>query len=382
MAGSDAERRAAGHLADRLRALGRDADVEPISVWPNWALTHLIHALLAVIGSVVSVGSPLVGFLLLAFTTLSALGDVTGTLYLVRRITGRRASQNVLSAEGGDKPGVLVVVAHYDAARGGSIFDRRIAERRAAVARRLRLPIGIGGGFLLAMAVTLLCAALRLIGFDSLVVSIVQFVPTVLLIVSIPLLADIQLSPPAPGAADNGAGVATALRLAERHGGALEHFDLWVLLTGAEETMALGMREWLGRHRAELSADRTVFLNIDKVGTGTVRYATKEGLVLGARNDPGLIDLCEEIAAEDEKEGRFGARSVVARAPSDALVARARGYRTITISCLGALDYDPNQHQPTDTPDRVDRQALDRTFEFSSILVELIDERLGPELEA
>ena len=45
--GTDAERRAAQHLERRLQALGRDAEVEPASVYPNYAVTHAIHALIA-----------------------------------------------------------------------------------------------------------------------------------------------------------------------------------------------------------------------------------------------------------------------------------------------------------------------------------------------
>lgn len=379
-AGTDAERRAAGHLAARLRELGRNAEVEPIAVYPNWALTHLVHALIAVAGSVASVGEPLAGVLLVAFAALSTLGDMTGTLFLVRRLTGRRASQNVTSREDGGKSGVVVLVAHYDAARGGSLFGARAAERRAVLAQRLRVPIGLGGGFLLAIVAILLCAVLRTLGVESLLVSTVQFVPTVLLILGVPLLAELQLSRPVPGAADNGSGVATALRLAERHGGDLEYLDLWILFTGAEESMSLGMREWLREHRSELARDRTVFLNLDKVGRGTIRYASREGPVLAARHDRMLVELCAEIAAEDTG-GRYGARPHVARSTSDALSARSRGYRAITISCLNALDYQPDHHQATDTPERVDVDALERALAFSSALLERLDERLGPELE-
>jgi hypothetical protein len=373
IAGSDAERRAAKHLAGRLRELGREAQIEPITVYPNWALTHLIHAVLAIGGSLVAVASPPMGALIVAFAALSTLGDLTGTLFLVRRLTGRRASQNVLSREDGGKPGVVVLVAHYDAARGGSIFSPRAAERRATLAKRLRLPIGLGGGFVLALLVTLLCAVLRVLGLDSVLVSIVQFVPTALLILALPLLADLQLSGPSPGAADNASGVATALRLAESRGGGLRHADLWLLFTGAEEALALGMREWLRRHRGELDRDRTVFLNLDTMAHGTVRYAAREGPVLATSADAGLVAICEEIAAGDDEDGHFGARPLVARTTSDALAARARGFRAITVSCRGALDHLPNQHQPTDTPDRVDPEALERAFAFASAVIRRVD---------
>lgn len=379
-AGSDAERRAAAHLAERLRSLGRQVEVESIEVHPNWALTHLLHALLAVVGSLVSVGLPLVGIVILALVTLSALGDLTGTLLLMRRLTGRRASQNVVSPEDRGKSGKLVLVAHYDAPRAGAVFSPRLLERRVTLAKRLRLPIGLGGVFVMAIVVVLFCTLVRGLGVESVFLAVVQFIPTVLLVLAIPLLADIQLSPPVPGAADNASGVATVLALADRHGGALDHLDLWVLFTGAGESMALGMREWLKEHRRELPPERTIFLDVDKTANGTVRYTTKEGFVLATSYDSSLIELCEEIAEADE-EGRFGARGVVTRETSDGLLARARGNPAVKVSCLNALDYQPNYHQATDTPDRVDPAALERAVEFCSALIERIDKRVGPDVE-
>ena len=380
LAGSDAERRAAEHLAERLRSLGREAEVESIGVYPNWALTHLLHALLAVVGSLVSVGLPLVGVLILALVTLSTLGDLTGTLFLMRRLTGRRASQNVVSPEDGGKSGKLVLVAHYDAPRAGAIFSPRLLERRAALAKRLRLPIGLGGAFLVAIVVILFCTLVRGLGVESVPLAVVQFIPTALLVLAIPLLADIQLSSPVPGAADNASGVAAVLALAERHGGELDHLDLWVLFTGAGESMALGMREWLKAHRRVLPPERTIFLCVDKVANGTVRYTTKEGFVLATSYDSSLVEICDEIAGEDE-DGRFGARAVVTRETSDGLLASARGNPAVKVSCLNALDYQPNYHQPTDTPDRVDPEAVERAVEFCATLIERIDERVGPEAQ-
>lgn len=94
-------------------------EIEPTNVWPSYALTHLIHALLAVTGSALSVDAPVVGLLLLLLATVSTVGDLTGSFFLVRRLTGRRASQNVTSREDAGKAGTLVLVAHYDAARAG-----------------------------------------------------------------------------------------------------------------------------------------------------------------------------------------------------------------------------------------------------------------------
>lgn len=380
-AGTDAERRAANHLARRLERLGRDAEVEPIAIWPRWHLAHLLHALLGIAGSAISVSNALLGTILVAVALVSAVGDVTGRLPLLRRLLGRRASQNVVSREDQGRPGTLILTAHYDAARGGSAFGR-IDRLRAALGARLHRPIGPFEPFVWSLVLLLACAVARLAGADSPVLSAVQFVPTVVLIVSLPYLADIALSTVVPAANDNASGVATALRLAERYGGTLDHLDVWVLLTGAQEPMALGMRAFVKRHRRELDPRRTIVLNVDEVGAGTIRYAAKEGPLLALRQHTRLVALCDQIAEEDAEEGRYGARRTVARRPGDAYAARTRGIPAITISCAGALDRTPHHHQPTDTPAGIDEQALDRAFGFCSELVELIDDEIGPDIAA
>jgi peptidase M28-like protein len=338
--GTDAERRAARDLARRLEGLGRDATVEPFEVWPAYPLAHLIHALLAIAGSVVSVYSPLVGTALVAAAVVLTFGDGSGLFMLTRRLTGRRASQNVVSPEEGGKPGTLVLVAHYDAGRPPRAF--RV--------------------FFWSMVAVLVCCVARLPGLDGAVLTAVQFVPTVLLIVSVPLLVDLALAGAPPGANDNASGVATVLRLAERYGGALEHFDLCVLFTGSHEGFALGMRAFLKRHRKKLSKERTVFVNVDEVGAGTVRYSRREGLLLTAPSHVQLVEICDEIAEDDE--GAFDAQPLVRRSPSN----RYGGYPGITISCRPASE-------------RVEDEALERAFGFCCELVERLDASIGPDLE-
>jgi hypothetical protein len=383
-AGTDAERRAADHLARRLRALGREGEVEPVVVRPRFALTHALHAVIAVVGSVVSVSSPPIGAALVLVAAFSTYGDLTGRFHLVRRLTAKRASQNVVSTEGGEKPGVLVLLAHHDAAHSGGLFRPRSVERRARIGARIRRPFGLAELFFFALLLLLGCCLLRLLLPDSGVLGLVQLVPTAALIASVPLLLDMVFAPIVPGANDNASGVATALALAERYGDRLEHFDLWCVLAGAEEAQALGMREWLARHRGELDRARTVFVELDKVGAGSVHYARKQGLVFPLGYDRRLLGLCEEVAREGAPtRGEAGpprARAYVARTTGDAAAARSRGLRAVSISCLNELGYAPHAHAPGDTPDRIEDTVLDETFAFCGSLIERIDAELGPEL--
>jgi hypothetical protein len=380
-AGTDAERRAAQHLTARLEEMGREADVESVDTWPGWPVAYAVHALLAVVGSVVSVQSAVVGLVLVLAAVVLTFGDATGLFLTTRRLLGRRSSQNVISREGGDKPGTLVLVAHYDAGRGGIAFGRALEERRAVLSKLLRRTIGPLDPLFWSMVAVLVCTFLRLPGLEGFLITALQFIPTVVLILALPLLVDVALSGVVPGANDNASGVAAALRLAERYGGSLERFDVWVLLTGAEEALADGMRGFLRRHRKDLGRERTVFLNLDEVGAGTVRYTRREGLLIPVRSHRQLVEICDQIA-EDDREGEdtFAARSLSSRHTSDGYATRSAGYPAITVSCRNALDYTPEHHQPSDLPGRVDDDALERAHGFLCELIERLDATIGPDL--
>jgi hypothetical protein len=376
--GTDAERRAAGDLADALKALGRTTQTEATSVHPNYAITHLVHALLGIGGGLLAASQPLAGTLIVLAAALSAFGDLTGSFFAIRRLTGRRASQNVVSRDETGRPGTIVLTAHYDASHSGAVFSPRARARRDRIGRALiRRPIGPFEPFFWSLMAILLCCALRLVGVEGLALNIVQFVPTIALIVAIPLLADIALSQTVPGASDNASGVATVLRLADRYGERLRNFDVDVLFTGAGESMHLGMRAFLGRHAGELDTSSTVFLCVDDVGGGGgVRYATKEGWVLGYAYHPDLVALCDQIATEDAQENYYDAAPQNTRTATDALPARTAGFPAIAIGCADT----PHYHQPTDTPDNIDAASLERAYDFCSELIELIDETIGPQL--
>jgi hypothetical protein len=383
--GTDAERRAARHLVGRLRAIGREAGTEATSVRPAFALTHLIHAFLALAGSLVAAtahsGVPrLVGTAVVFLAAVSAFLDLTGSFHLVRRLTPRRASQNVVSREELGKPGTLVLVAHYDAAHSGSVFSERAVRRRARLGRLLHREIGPFEPLFWSIMAVLICCALRLVGVEGVALNAVQFVPTIVLIVAVPLLVDIMLSPVVPAAGDNASGVATVLRLADRYSEELDSFDVWVLLTGAQESMQLGMAAFLKRHRKELDRKRTVFVCVDDVGRGRLRYATKEGYVVAYPFHPDLVAICEQLREEDAEEGYYGVRPIATRTATDAHRARVAGYPAIAIGATNDLGYQPHYHQASDTSDTIEPEALDRAYEFCAELIELIDERIGPQL--
>ena len=348
-AGSDAERRAARHLQNRLHALGRHAELEPIQIRPRAGLAHALHALLAVAGSLASVANPALGAsLVLGAAVLTAL-DVTGAARLTRAITGRRASQNVVSSQDGAKTAVIVVVAHYDAARDNAGLQR--------LTRWARDPWAVELGSMVAL---LGCCAARAVGIEGPALSTVQFLPTVALVALTAILLESELSGSSP-AEDAGAGVVTALRLADSLNGRLEHFDLGVLLTGAQKPFALGMHAWLRRHRKQLGSRRVVIVGLDAAGAGDLQFARRHGALLPLKSHPDLVRLCRAVV-EDGAE----AEEVVVREPVDAAAATARGFAAITVTGTGGAP---------------GRDALERSFAFCRELIERIDAELGPRIE-
>ncbi len=202
LAGTDAERRAAVHLQRLVQAGGREAELQPLLIRPRFAAAQAISAAVVVVGSVVAVSSPVAGLMLVLAGTASAFLDVAGILHLARRLTGRRASQNVESREQAGKAGVLVLVAPYDQGRraGGLTAVTRVVKDPWLVA-------------LAAMIAVLGCCAARVAGAEGTPLTVVQFVPTLLLILAVVVLIDAELSDAAPSPARDAAAV-TAVRLA------------------------------------------------------------------------------------------------------------------------------------------------------------------------
>ena len=308
LAGTDAERRAANRVAGRLRSIRRRVDVEPTYVHPQAPLVWAAHAAIAFAGSLVAVAEPAVGFALVLLAATSLYLDLNTRLYLLRHLFFRRGSQNVVSpGPTPDAPARLLLVAHCDAGRTGSIHRPKQVARGARFARLL----GFHPTRLLFWSVALLLPMLgaRMAGLDADLVAILQLPPTLLLLIAMFLLVDIQLSRVVPGANDNASGVAVALSLAERlRDEPAEHLDVWVVITGGEECGGEGFRSFIRGRRKDLDPKSTFVLAVDSVGAGEVRWVAAEGLTVSFDMDRRLVELCAAVAeADHEAENEYRA---------------------------------------------------------------------------
>lgn len=381
LAGTDAERRAANRLVERLRGLGRRAEIEPTYVHPQLGLIYAAHCALGVAGSLVAVALPVLGFALVLFAATSMYLDLNARFYLLRRIFFRRASQNVVSK--GRHPTAaarLLLVAHLDVARTGAVYSpkrlRRL-QRLAAVMPSLLSPSRL---LFWSLAVLVPAVAARAAGLESDLLSLIQLPPTLVLLVGVFAFVDIELSEVVPGANDNASGVAAALSVAEElEAEPLSNLDVWVVLTGAEECLMEGMRAFMRSRRKSLDPSSTYVVNLDSVGSGDVRFELSEGPAVSFELRSRLTELCAAIAdADADGENRYRAAPLRHGFATDALPARLAGCAATTITCLqpGAV-VPPNYHSAADRPEALDPEALTRAHDFTVELVRLLDRDLG-----
>ena len=380
LAGTDAERRAANRFAERLRGLGRPAEVEPIYVHPQLGLVYAAHCLLALAGSLVAVEIPVLGFGLVLLAATSMYLDLNAGVYLLRRLFFRRASQNVVSRGRADAPARLVISAHLDAGRTGIAFSPASTGAMARVAHSLPFTFSPSRLLFWGLVALVPVIGVRAGGVDSGLLSVLQLPSTLILIFSIFALVEIELSEVSPAANDNASGVATAISLAEELR-AIEpaNLDVWVVLTGGGESLVAGMRSFVRAHRSELSRESTYVLNLDSLGAGEVRFVTAEGPAVTHELDSRLTALCDAIAEGDSlRENRFRASPLRHGFATDALPARLAGLAATTITCVepGAL-YPANVHTAADLPAALDPATLERAHGFALELIRQLDRYVG-----
>jgi hypothetical protein len=377
-AGTDAERRAAGSVAERLRELGRPTEIEPTTVHPQYGYVHAAHCLLGIAGSLAAVEVPALGFGLVLLAAVSLYLDLEYRFYLVRRLFFRRASQNVVSRPAGRKRARLIVCAHLDAARSGAVFSPWLARRAAALRRRLPW-LGPFRVLFWSLAALLAVLGARMAGADSTAVSAIALVPTLILLVGLFALVEIELSPVVPGANDNASGVATALSIAARlEAEPLRHLDLWLVFDGGEEPIQEGMRAFVRAHRDELDRERTFFLVLDTVGIGAPRFETAAGWVTTYPADRRLVELCAAIAEGDRPAIDGPAPAPLRRGVAgDSLPPRVARFRSLLLTSDAGGGLLPHHRLPSDTPATLDREALERAHDFALELIHRLDRDVG-----
>ena len=300
------ERESAAWIAERMG--GR---TESFRYQGTYGIAHALHAL--------------AGFVAPLPALVSLELEASGRLQWIRRLLPAGEGFNVI-AERGSAERTVVVVAHHDAARTGLVWHPRVVALGAARnLRRRRID-----GYEQPLALAFLLAALprtRTLG-------------RALLALGAALQLDVARSKTVPGANDNATGVAALLALADDPPPGVR---LVLLAPGCEESGMGGMAAFLRAHAFD--PETTLFLSLDTLGCGTPVVLSGEGTILEHRYAERDLAL-----AGDAPRWRLGGWT-------DAILARFKGYRAISLLSMGP-GHLTHYHHPTDTPEHVDWDSV------------------------
>jgi acetylornithine deacetylase/succinyl-diaminopimelate desuccinylase-like protein len=351
---SDGERRAAEWLAGEFRAAGcRDVRVEEERAhggyWWPLGLLNAASALAALVGRL---PAALVG----AAASAAVYDDVSGgKLWFRRRLLPHRPTWNVV-AETGDPnaPRTVVFVAHHDAAHSGLVFHPALPRIGMKLVPRLHeranqsIPIMYGtflGPLFLALWGLLGGRKLRGLGLFFSAGATAA-------------MANIGASQVVPGANDNLSSVGVLAALS--HDLPKEGARVILLSTGSEEGFMEGMQAFGRRHFQDLDPSTTEFVCIECVGSPELCIVEAEGMLRMRFYTDASRDALERAGAEAGVELTRGLRTVAA---TDALIALQAGYATCTLGGVDETKFPANYHWPSDIPDNLDWDSVDRAVE-------------------
>lgn len=145
---------------------------------------------------------------------------------------------------------------------------------------------------------------------------------------------------------------------------ALAEKEVWFVATGAAGAGACGMRALLDVYGEELRD--ALFIVIDGVGSGSVSFVTREGLVSEHRADRRLV-------AQAKRTARENGLPVTARKTrgvlTDALPALVGGYKAMSVMAFDINDQLPDREWHTDTVESVSEASIDQAITFVTELV-------------
>ncbi len=357
---SPGERAAAEWLLTRLHALGVDVALELESSWGTFPPTATGLGLSGLLAAALALRGHRAAAAPLALATFAGIVDEAqnGPRILRRLVRRRRETVNAIASLGDPAArSTLVVIAHHDAPQSGLLFDQSLQRRLHEVApqllERFKTPlpqwwVGLGGPL-----ATMTAAITGRRAFARLALALGAL--------GTAIVADIWRNETVQGANDNLSGVAALVALAEllrREPVA----DLRVLLVscGAEETLQDGIRAFVARHRDELDASRTAFVNLDTVGSPYLLMLEGEGPVwMEDYRGPWLREL---VSAQAARLGIGLQRGFRARASTDSVIPNRAGYPIATIVSMTDWRMPANYHLPSDVPANLDfASVLDAT---------------------
>lgn len=358
--GHSAEARARAYIRQALHAMGApEPEEQPFYTPDTWGYALGTPFALSLAGSALGrwgrAGS-WVGAALNAIGAYFTWRATSGLRQPLDRIARQRLSANLIVRIPplGERRRKMVLVGHTDTNRHRGTFGP---------ARKALLPAFTTAAltFQLAGAVAQAAGAARL----SLAMAAGQ-------LVGLGIILDDETGPFVDGANDNASAVACLLGIgAALRAAPLEHTEVWLAFTGAEEVGAVGMHVLLDRRGDELRD--AYFLDFEMVGRGELAYAAHHSgfsYLSGYAPDPESVALVERAACEQPRLRVAGRRLMMLE---EVAALRRRGYRGICLVGLDADGWPANWHQVSDAVGMIEPEALERAARFGLAMLRTLD---------
>jgi hypothetical protein len=364
--GTPGEAAAADFVADRLSALGLEVERESFRAVASQNAFPLAIDLLALLAVAAYSLGGIAGRWIgagLALSTAPLLWQIIRTSSSpLRPVLPQVTSRNVITRvepQGGICQRA-VLLAHVDTNRC------RIAWQSSAV--RFVEPLTVLTLSMLA-ALGMLYLAGALLGGPAWVLW-ASLLPAVYILGTVVTLWKDERTPYTPGAHDNAASAAVTLEVAARlTDRPLDHTQVWLAFTGAEETDHAGLYALLGGHDAVLR--NAAFVGLEGLGSGELVYLTRQGVCAHYTPDTGLQALAADLAS---RRPELGLRAAQMMMEDEVGTLRRRGYRAICIAgrdpATGTL---PHWHRPDDTAETVSGEFMERAADLVIALLKGLD---------
>lgn len=181
-----------------------------------------------------------------------------------------------------------------------------------------------------------------------------------------------DFTPYSPGANDNASGVATLLTLAKYLAkNPLESTEVHLAFTGCEEVGAWGIADYLDRYARQFGKD-AVYIILDEVGLGTLKYLSSDGLLIKHRTHRRALEIVRATA-----QALPGVKILegTGLAYTDALQATKRGLVALTLCTVPEPQsgIESHWHRMTDVLENVNVKDLETTITFVCTLLRQVD---------
>jgi hypothetical protein len=363
-----AEGRAAAYAADEMRRLGlQGVAVEPFRGAPATYRPYALAFATALLASLLAhlPGRPWTLTLAALLSGLGAWGmfretDLAGNW--LRRLLPRGESRNAVGivAPAGEVRQKAVLCAHLDTHRTPVFYSSRPWLRLFNVL--------VGAAWASMVAAALLYTLGALLGWGW--VRWPGLAAAAMQLAALGLCLHADRTPFSPGANDNASGVGAALALAARLcDEPLAHTEVWLALTGCEETGAAGMAAFLDRHAAALGSDSLIVV-LDQVGIGRLVTLTADGLILKRPTHPQALAAAR--AAHAALPG-LALRERTGIAYTDGLVATRRSLPALTVVAQAPRGGEDHWHRTSDRPEHLELSCLADACAFAWQILRQLD---------